>query len=99
MIVSPSIIFTKSILIFSYLYYYINVLLIKIKLILLFWIDIQTLISHNLIIMEDKNFKKLFGLRIRYLRNLAQLSQEKLAERVGLSTKTITCRWIRCSSI
>ena len=40
--------------------------------------------------MEDKNFKKLFGLRIRYLRNLAQLSQEKLAERVGLSTKTIS---------
>jgi len=40
--------------------------------------------------MEDRNFKKSFGIRLRYLRNLAELSQEKLAERVGLSTKTIS---------
>ncbi len=40
--------------------------------------------------MEDKNFKKSFGNRVRYLRNLAGLSQEKLAENVGLSTKTIS---------
>ena len=38
----------------------------------------------------NKNFKKLFGERIRYLRNLAGLSQERLAEKVGLSTKTIS---------
>lgn len=36
------------------------------------------------------NFKKLFGARIRYLRKLAGLSQEKLAELTGLSTKTIS---------
>lgn len=40
--------------------------------------------------MNDKNFKKMFGTRIRYLRKLAGLSQEKLAERAGLSTKTIS---------
>ena len=40
--------------------------------------------------MSDKNFKKLFGTRIRALRTLAGLSQEKLAEKVGLSTKTIS---------
>ena len=50
----------------------------------------QTSISNNLIVMKNENFKKLFGSRIRYLRNLAELSQEKLAERVGLSTKTIS---------
>lgn len=40
--------------------------------------------------MKDKNFKKLFGARVRYLRKMADLSQEKLAERAGLSTKTIS---------
>ena len=38
----------------------------------------------------DKNFKKSFGARIRYLRKLAGISQEKLAELTGLSTKTIS---------
>lgn len=40
--------------------------------------------------MSEKNFKKLFGARVRYLRGLAGLSQEKLAEKTGLSTKTIS---------
>lgn len=40
--------------------------------------------------MKDKNFKKLFGARVRYLRKLADLSQENLSERAGLSTKTIS---------
>lgn len=40
--------------------------------------------------MAEKNFKKLFGERVRYLRNMANLSQEKLAEKIGLSTKTIS---------
>lgn len=40
--------------------------------------------------MKDKNFKKQFGARVRYLRKLAGLSQEQLAENVGLSTKTIS---------
>lgn len=40
--------------------------------------------------MNDKNFKKMFGTRVRYLRNLAGLTQEKLAENAGLSTKTIS---------
>ena len=38
----------------------------------------------------DINFKKLFGSRVRYLRKLSGLSQEKLAELTGLSTKTIS---------
>ena len=37
-----------------------------------------------------KNFKKLFGESILILRNIAGLSQEKLAEKIGLSTKTIS---------
>lgn len=40
--------------------------------------------------MSDINFKKLFGTRVRTLRTLAGLSQEKLAEKIGLSTKTIS---------
>ena len=40
--------------------------------------------------MKDMNFKKLFGSRIRYLRKMSSISQEKLAERTGLSTKTIS---------
>ena len=40
--------------------------------------------------MKDMNFKKLFGSRIRYLRKMSGISQEKLAERTGLSTKTIS---------
>jgi len=40
--------------------------------------------------MNNKNFKKLFGTRIRALRTLAGLSQEKLAEKIGLSSKTIS---------
>ena len=38
----------------------------------------------------NENFKKKFGARVRYLRGLSGLSQEKLAERAGLSTKTIS---------
>lgn len=38
----------------------------------------------------DNNFKKSFGARIKYLRKLSGLSQEKLAELTGLSTKTIS---------
>lgn len=36
------------------------------------------------------NFKKSFGQRVRYLRKLAGLSQEKVAELTGLSPKTIS---------
>jgi len=38
----------------------------------------------------DNNFKKKFGNRVRYLRKLAGLSQEQLAEKIGLSAKTIS---------
>ena len=38
----------------------------------------------------NKNFKKSFGQRVRYLRKLAGLSQEKVAELTGLSPKTIS---------
>ena len=67
---------------YFYLLWYINIPLKGIENI--------TLISHNLLIMEDRNFKKLFGARVRYLRKIAGLSQEKLAELTGLSTKTIS---------
>ena len=38
----------------------------------------------------DNNFKKKFGVRVRYLRKLSGLSQEQLAEQTGLSAKTIS---------
>lgn len=38
----------------------------------------------------ERNFKKSFGARVRYLRKLAGISQEKLAELTGLSPKTIS---------
>ena len=38
----------------------------------------------------ERNFKKSFGTRVRYLRKLAGLSQEQVAESTGLSTKTIS---------
>lgn len=38
----------------------------------------------------ERNFKKSFGARVRYLRKLTGLSQERLAELTGLSTKTIS---------
>ena len=38
----------------------------------------------------EKNFKKSFSSRVRYLRKLAGLSQEQLAELTGLSPKTIS---------
>lgn len=38
----------------------------------------------------ESNFKKSFGTRVRYLRKLAGLSQEQVAELTGLSTKTIS---------
>ena len=50
----------------------------------------MVLIFHKCNVMSEKNFKKLFGERIRFLRNIAGLSQEKLAEKIGLSTKTIS---------
>lgn len=37
----------------------------------------------------DKDFKKIFGSRIKHYRNLLDYSQEKLAEKVGLSANTI----------
>lgn len=37
-----------------------------------------------------KDFKKLFGARVRYYRNLLGLTQEALAEKVGISTHTIS---------
>ncbi len=37
-----------------------------------------------------KDFKKNFGARVKHYRNLANLSQEKLAEKVGLSPHTIS---------
>lgn len=37
----------------------------------------------------DKSLKKLFGQRVKYYRNLKGLSQENLAERVGISANTI----------
>lgn len=40
--------------------------------------------------MDNKNFKKEFGQKVRQLRKLANISQEKLAESAGLSTKTIS---------
>ena len=40
--------------------------------------------------MDNSNIKKLLGTRVHYLRKLAGLSQEQLAEVVGLSTKTIS---------
>ena len=40
--------------------------------------------------MAEKNFKKLFGERVRYLRRLSGLSQEQLAEKTGLAAKTIS---------
>lgn len=39
--------------------------------------------------MKD-NFKHSFGTRVRYLRKMAGLSQEQVAEITGLSTKTIS---------
>lgn len=38
----------------------------------------------------ERNLKKAFGLRVRYLRKLAGISQERLGELTGLSTKTIS---------
>ena len=38
----------------------------------------------------ENNFKKSFGTQVRYLRKLAGLSQEQVAELTGLSTKTIS---------
>ena len=37
-----------------------------------------------------KDFKKLFGARVRYYRNLIGLTQEELAEKVGISTHTVS---------
>lgn len=36
------------------------------------------------------NFKKSFGLRVKHFRTLLNYSQEKLAERVGISPHTIS---------
>lgn len=37
----------------------------------------------------EENLKKLFGARVKYYRNLIGFSQEKLAEKVGISTNTL----------
>lgn len=39
---------------------------------------------------ENKNFRKQFGLNIKELRNLAGLSQEELAESIGIAPKTLS---------
>lgn len=36
-----------------------------------------------------KDFKKQFGAKVRYYRNLAKLTQEQLAEKAGVSPNTI----------
>lgn len=36
-----------------------------------------------------KDFKKLFGAKVRYYRTLAKLTQEQLAEKAGVATNTI----------
>lgn len=36
------------------------------------------------------NFKKNFGKKVKYYRTLSNLSQEKLAERVGISVNTVS---------
>jgi len=38
----------------------------------------------------DGDFKKKFGQRVKYYRLLSGLSQEKLAERVGISANTVS---------
>lgn len=40
--------------------------------------------------MELKNFYKKFGKRLRSLRLNAKITQEELAERVGVATKTVS---------
>lgn len=40
--------------------------------------------------MNNKDFSKLFGARVRYFRNMARLSQEQLAEKLGCETTTIS---------
>ena len=39
---------------------------------------------------ENKNFRKQFARNIKELRNLAGLSQEELAERIGIAPKTLS---------
>ena len=36
------------------------------------------------------DLKKMFGLRVKHFRNLLSLSQEELAERIGVSSNTIS---------
>lgn len=38
----------------------------------------------------SKDLKKIFGARVKHYRKLAELTQEALAEKVGLSTHTIS---------
>lgn len=40
--------------------------------------------------MMIKDFKKSFGLRVKYFRNLLNYSQEELAEKVGVSANTVS---------
>lgn len=40
--------------------------------------------------MNEKNFKKLIGERVRYYRNLRNLTQEQLAEIMEFNTKSIS---------
>ena len=38
----------------------------------------------------NSDFKKKFGQKVKYYRSLANLSQEKLAEKVGISANTVS---------
>lgn len=38
----------------------------------------------------DNDFKKYFGSRVKHFRNLLGYSQEKLAEKVGISSNTVS---------
>lgn len=43
-----------------------------------------------MLIMNDKTFRKLIGERVRYYRNLKNLTQEQLAEIMEFNTKSIS---------
>ncbi len=50
--------------------------------------DLNTIKMHNFIM--NKDFKKLFGKNVCYYRKLARLTQEQLAEKLGVSANTVS---------